>query len=147
MRTTPATAQCFAEALHTAAHAWKLALDRRLKPLGLSRATWMALSAAAKAPAPPTQIELADAVGIEGPSMVALIDRLEKAGLVRRIQDPADRRAKRIEVTEAGLVVFGQIRRVAAELRAVILADVAGEDIDRALALLEHIRTQAEAQD
>ncbi|BBP03960.1 hypothetical protein TPL01_16610 [Sulfuriferula plumbiphila] len=58
----------------------------------------------------------------------------------------ADRRAKRIEVSAAGLVVCGQIRQVAAELRAVILADVAGEDIDRALALLEHIRTQAEAQ-
>lgn len=145
MKATPVLAENFAVALHMAAHAWKLALDRRLKPLGLSRAAWMALATAAKAKTPPTQAELAEAVGIEGPSMVSLIDRLEKAGLAKRIPDPEDRRVRRIAVSASGLELFARIRQEAAASRKLILADIPAADIASALTVLEHIRTKAEA--
>ena len=38
------TAESFGLLMHLTAHDWRNALDRRLRPLGLSRATWMLLA-------------------------------------------------------------------------------------------------------
>ena len=59
---TPAAASLvddFAHLLHLTAHDWRTALDRRLRPLGLSRATWMLLAWVRKLDAP-SQTVLAD---------------------------------------------------------------------------------------
>jgi len=48
------------------------------------------------------QQELARAIGIEGPTLTHHLDALEEAGLVRRTRDPNDRRAVRLELTDAG---------------------------------------------
>src|ERR1700712_2499600 len=89
----------FSGALHHAARAWRLALDRRLKHLGLGQAGWMTVSIAAKAKVPLSQSELAQGVGVEGATMVAMIDRLVAAGLVERKVEESDRRVKRVAVT------------------------------------------------
>src|SRR5258707_15386785 len=61
----------FSGALHNASRAWRQALDRRLKYLGVSQASWMTIAVAAKARAPLSQSELADRLGVEGATMVA----------------------------------------------------------------------------
>jgi DNA-binding MarR family transcriptional regulator len=43
--------------------------------------------------------ELARAAGLTSGAVTAVIDRLEKAGMARRVADPSDRRRVRIEVT------------------------------------------------
>jgi MarR family transcriptional regulator for hemolysin len=48
------------------------------------------------------QQELARAIGIEGPTLTHHLDALEEAGLVVRTRDPNDRRAVRVELTDAG---------------------------------------------
>ena len=48
------------------------------------------------------QSELARAIGIEGPTLTHHLDVLEEAGLVVRTRDPNDRRAVRLELTDAG---------------------------------------------
>jgi MarR family transcriptional regulator for hemolysin len=48
------------------------------------------------------QQELARAIGIEGPTLTHHLDALEEAGLVVRTRDPDDRRAVRLELTDAG---------------------------------------------
>ena len=74
----------FADALHAAAALGGRRLDRRLKCLGLSQASWMTIAVAAKAREPLSQSELAERLGVEGATMVAMMDRLVKAGLVVR---------------------------------------------------------------
>ena len=49
-----------------------------------------------------TQLELARAIGIEGPTLTRHLDGLEESGLVVRHRDTDDRRAVRVELTEAG---------------------------------------------
>jgi MarR family transcriptional regulator for hemolysin len=49
----------------------------------------------------PTQQELARALGIEGPTLTRHLDGFERAGLVTRTRDEADRRAVRIAITDA----------------------------------------------
>src|ERR1700720_3291347 len=92
----------FIGALHNASRAWRQALDRRLKYLGVSQASWMTITVAAKASLPLSQSELADQLAVEGATMVAMIDRLVKARLVVREPSATDRRVKRVVVTAEG---------------------------------------------
>src|SRR6202166_1131225 len=100
----------FSGALHNASRAWRQALDRRLKYLGVSQASWMTIAVAAKARAPLSQSELADRLGVEGATMVAMVDRLVKAGLVVREPSTTDRRVKRVALTQAGNLLYDQLR-------------------------------------
>src|ERR1700684_1224752 len=100
----------FADALHATARAWRQAVDRRLKCLGLSQASWTTMAVAAKARSPLSQSELADRLGVEGATMVAMVDRLVKAGLVIREASTTDRRIKRVVVTEAGYRLYDAVK-------------------------------------
>lgn len=51
---------------------------------------------------PRTQLGLAQQLGLDRTVMTYLLDDLQKAGLVERRLDPADRRARRVELTETG---------------------------------------------
>lgn len=67
--------------------------------------------------APQSQNEIARRMGVDRTTMVSLIDSLEEKGLVRRRQDPADRRRNVVELTDAGRSVAGKAdeARAAAE--------------------------------
>lgn len=62
----------------------------------------------------PSQRELSEFLRLDPSQVVALVDDLEKRGLVAREQDPRDRRAKVIVVTAAGRAAFASARRAAA---------------------------------
>src|SRR5271166_3694178 len=112
----------FTSALHSTSRAWRQALDRRLKYLGVSQASWMTIAFAAKARSPLSQSELADRLGVEGATMVAMVDRLVKAGLVMREASTKDRRIKRVVLTAAGLEIYEKVKAEAAALRRELLA-------------------------
>src|ERR1019366_6094415 len=96
----------FSNALHGTARAWRQAIDRRLKFLGVSQASWMTIAVAAKARRPLSQSELADRLAVEGATMVAMVDRLVKSGLVTREVSTMDRRIKHVIITEAGYRLY-----------------------------------------
>jgi DNA-binding MarR family transcriptional regulator len=77
------------------ARRWRALIDTRLKVFGLTDATWRPLLHLSKLPAPPRQTDLADSLGIEGPSLVRLLDTLERDGYIVRCAD-SDRRTKTI---------------------------------------------------
>ena len=68
--------------------------DRRVRKLGLTRAQWLVLTRLHRRPGA-SQSELADRLAVEGATMVAMVDRLVKAGLVIREPSTTDRRIKR----------------------------------------------------
>lgn len=49
-----------------------------------------------------TQLDLARSLGIEGPTLTRHLENLERSGYVRRERSETDRRAVRVELTEAG---------------------------------------------
>ena len=53
------------------------------------------------------QVAVAQAAGLESPSLVRLLDQLCKAGLVCRSEDPLDRRAKALSLTAEGRRLAG----------------------------------------
>ncbi len=66
---------------------------------------------------PSRQGEIADRLAIGAMSVTGLIDRLERAGFVRRETDPTDRRANRVYLTEESVPVLSRIDKVKALLR------------------------------
>jgi MarR family transcriptional regulator for hemolysin len=135
----------FANALHGTARVWRQAIDRRLKYLGMSQASWMTIAVAANAREPLSQSELADSLGVEGATMVAMVDRLVKAGLVKREPSTADRRIKRVVVTEAGYRLFGTVKTEAALVRKELLSQLDPEKLETATDVLEALQGMIEA--
>ena len=130
----------FSGALHNTSRAWRQALDRRLKYLGVSQASWMTIAVAAKARTPVSQSELADRLAVEGATMVAMVDRLVKAGLVIREPSTTDRRVKRVVLTEAGNLLYDKVREEAAAFRKELLADIDPKKLLTATELLEGLQ-------
>ena len=141
----PSLEERFSAALHHTARAWRQALDRRLKDLGVGQAGWMAIAVIAKASPPLSQTELAHKLAVEDPTMVAMIDRLVKAGLVSRVPSQTDRRVKLIVLTTAGQQLHKKVRTEADNFRAEILAPVDANQLRAATALLETLQAAAEA--
>ncbi len=130
----------FALALHNTARSWRQAVDRRLKYLGVSQASWMTIAITARAPSPLSQSELADRLGVEGATMVAMVDRLAKAGLVRRAPSSTDRRVNHVMLTEAGSALYAKVKTEAILLRKKLLADVEVSALLKATKLLESLQ-------
>ena len=135
----------FANALHGTARVWRQAIDRRLKYLGMSQASWMTIAVAANAREPLSQSELADSLGVEGATMVAMVDRLVKAGLVKREPSTADRRIKRVVVTEAGYRLFDTVKTEAALVRKQLLSQLDPKKLEAAAEVLEALQGIIEA--
>jgi MarR family transcriptional regulator for hemolysin len=133
----------FSSALHNTARAWRAAVDRRLKDLGLSQASWMTIAMAAKAAAPQSQIELAQSLGVEGSTMVAMIDRLVKAGLLVRQASETDRRVKLVVLTDQGNALYGRVKAEAEIFRKELMANVDNSKLLIATELLEQLERVA----
>jgi len=135
----------FSGALHNTSRAWRQALDRRLKYLGVSQASWMTIAVAAKSPSPLSQSELADRLAVEGATMVAMVDRLVKAGLVVREPSTTDRRVKRVVLTHAGNHLYEKVRAEAAAFRKELLAQMEPKKLLAATELLEGLQSIIES--
>jgi len=136
----------FSGALHNTSRAWRQALDKRLKYLGVSQASWMTIAVAAKARGPLSQSELADRLGVEGATMVAMVDRLVKAGLVIREPSATDRRVKRVALTPAGNLLYGKVREEAAAFRKELLAHMDPKKLLVATEFLESLQGLIDAE-
>jgi len=101
----------FGSALHNTSRAWRQALDKRLKHLGVSQASW-----------------------------ISMVDRLVKAGLVYREPSSTDRRVKRIVLTQAGNLLFDKVREQAVAFRKELLADIDKKKLGVATEVLDSLQ-------
>ncbi|WP_207458756.1 MarR family transcriptional regulator [Azospirillum sp. SYSU D00513] len=130
--------------LHETAHSWRIALDKRLRPLGLSQAKWRALMILGRAEENITQRDLAERLGVEGPTLVRLLDRLEADDWVERRACTDDRRSKRIHLRPRARDLLKQIETIAADLRRELLSDLKSEEVEALADMLTRIRGRAE---
>lgn len=108
---------------------WRAELDRRLVDLGLSQARWLVLLHLSRFDEPPTQRELAQSVGVEGPTLARLLDSLETQGLVRRQAVVEDRRAKKILLSATARPLIEKIETIATALRHELFVGVDEEEL------------------
>ncbi|TXL81574.1 MarR family transcriptional regulator [Vineibacter terrae] len=105
------------------------AVDAELRVLGLTEATWRPLVYVGRLGEGVRQKELAAALGIEGPSLVRLLDGLERRGLIERRETDADRRARGIYLTPAGRDLEKRAARTSGAIQRRMLAAIAPADL------------------
>jgi MarR family transcriptional regulator for hemolysin len=89
------------------------------------------------------QTALADAVGIEGASLVRLLDELQASGLITREQDPTDRRANAVNLTERGKQVVAEVNDTLIALRLDVFAKIPRKDAEAAIRIFKAIEAAA----
>ncbi|QIB33968.1 MarR family winged helix-turn-helix transcriptional regulator [Ancylobacter pratisalsi] len=115
---------------------WRRLAERQLTDFGISEACAAPLLWTGRLGGGVRQVTLAGHVGIEGPSLVRLLDQLAVSGLIERRDDPTDRRAKTIWLTPAGEALAGRIENLLGDLRERVLAGVSRSDLEAALRVL-----------
>lgn len=121
------------------ANALRRFYDRRVRHLGVTRAQWRVMAVLAREPGS-KQIALAERLDMEPITLSRIIDKLERAGHVRRRPDPADRRAWRLELTNDACPLHGQLIEIAGEASLDAFAGFDPAEIEQARRLLARIR-------
>jgi MarR family transcriptional regulator for hemolysin len=134
----------FGPLLHGTARAWRLKLDERLKPMGLSQAKWRTLMHLSVSPGPLTQAEIAAHLGIEEPTLVTLLHRLENERWVSRKNSSHDRRCKTVHLAPRAQRVIERISSTAFKLRHELLDDISPAELRICMRVLDRIRHKAE---
>ncbi len=116
------------------------AFNDALAEVGGSLPVWLILTTL-RGGEHPSQQQLAREVGIEGPTLTRHLDQLEAAGLVRRAPHPDDRRAVRVEPTEAGLALHARMLEVVIAFNRRLTAGLAQDDLERLRELLETLES------
>ncbi|YBV94706.1 MarR family transcriptional regulator (plasmid) [Phyllobacteriaceae bacterium JZ32] len=116
---------------------WRRAVDQQLSAHGISEACAAPLLWIGRLGGGVRQVVLANQVGIEGPSLVRLLDQLEAMGLVVRKEDPTDRRAKGLWLTEEGQRLAARMEDMLDGLRGRILRDIDKADLEAAIRVLQ----------
>jgi MarR family transcriptional regulator, transcriptional regulator for hemolysin len=76
-----------------------------------------------------SQKEIADKLGLEGPTIIPIIDKLEKDGFVKRIVDRNDRRNNRIFLTEKTSSSLDSIINYALKIKEISIRNISEQDI------------------
>ena len=124
---------------------WRRLVEEQLATSGLTDATWTPLIHLSAWGDGVTQKELAERVGLDGSSLVRLLDILEGHGWVERRADVSDRRSKRIFLTEEGRAAVARIRATMLEAELAMLQDLDDSEIDAMLAGVQKIRARVDA--
>ncbi len=132
---------------------WRVAVDRALRPLGLTHAHYALLAslyALSRRGARPNQRELADFAGLEVMYVSKLVRALERAALLRRTDHPDDPRAFQLDLTPRGADVVVKAATVVRQLYDRLLIPIGGRSSKRTTALmrvLESLLDHAEVLD
>ncbi len=120
---------------------WRARVDERLRPTGLTLARATVLYWIDELPADTSQRELADTVGIEGPTLVRQLHALEAQGLVERVAMPGDKRAKGLRLTSDAQRLLDQLDVVTSDLSHELLGKLDGRRVASATKLARDART------
>ncbi len=135
--------QTFGYHIGEVARLWRGQIDRHVRPLGLSFMQWVTLLQLSRANKDFVQKDLAQAVGIEGPTMVGVLDRLVGAGLAERRVAAHDRRANTVHLTDDGRAILRAADKELGKLRDGLLEGLSDTELRVAIAVLAHVGARA----
>jgi MarR family transcriptional regulator, transcriptional regulator for hemolysin len=126
--------------LATTSKAVGRAFNQTLAESGGSIPVWLILNAL-KTERRRSQLDLARAVGIEGPTLTRHLDGLERAGLVERQRGSVDRRSVQVELTRAGHALHGRLLKSVISFNHQLRSGLSANDLEtlrRLLGQLQH---------
>lgn len=117
----------------SASRHWRRICQTTLANYGISEACAVPLLMIVRLGDGVRQVAVAQASGLESPSLVRLLDQLCNAGFVCRTEDANDRRAKALSLTERGRALAEAIESELVRLRREVLQDIPTADLEAAL--------------
>jgi MarR family transcriptional regulator, transcriptional regulator for hemolysin len=129
--------------LATTSKAVGRAFNNALAENGGSIPTWLILNALKSEPRR-TQLDLARAVGIEGPTLTRHLDGLEQAGLVKRQRGTLDRRAIQVQLTPAGQQLHGRLLTAVISFNQKLRTGISADDLNKLRTLLRQLQDNVE---
>lgn len=84
--------------------------------------------------------DLAHVAQLNPGAMTRLLDKLEQRGIIARVDDPTDRRALRIHLTEAGTAIWNDINHCGQRVRDLATRGMSEADRDTLTRLLTQVR-------
>ncbi|MDQ0456197.1 MarR family winged helix-turn-helix transcriptional regulator [Rhizobium paknamense] len=126
--------------LVSVARLWRRFVEEHLLALGFTDARWRPLVHLYHLGDGVTQKELAEMVGLDGSSLVRLLDILEGQTLIERRPDEGDRRVNRIFLTPSGLAVVKDIHARVLPVEEALLSGCKPDDLQIALKVFEQIQ-------
>ena len=130
----------FVFALHDVARLMRTLSDQRARAHNMTRAQWSVLSKLQRSQGV-KQSELAVLLDIQPITLARLVDKLSDLGLVERRDDPNDRRANRLFLTERAAPVLDRLNVLGETLVGQALADFDAFEIVALGKSMERIRT------
>lgn len=115
------------------------AFDDAMTEAGGSLPTWLVLLSLMPGGHRP-QSDLAQAVGVQGPTLTHHLNGLEEQGLITRTRDKADRRAHQVALTPEGRARFLHLRQTAERFDARLRGDLSGQEVELLRGLLNRLR-------
>lgn len=125
--------------VNSTAKAFQKTLDLELrKNVGVTISQWRVVVTLIQHPGL-TQKEIADKVGIEGATLVPVIDKMEKEGLLKRKPDSKDRRVNRIYLTSRADSLWNSMMECALHIRKVSTKEVSEDELVTTMKTLRKI--------
>ena len=126
--------------VNQAAKAFVKALDAELRrKVGVTVGQWKVMVMLANQNGL-TQKEIAEKLALEGPTLIPILDKMEKEGLVIRKVDPNDRRNNRIYRTEKADTLWDSMIECGLKIREVSIKDIPDENVKIMKDALEKMR-------
>jgi len=135
----------FAFALHDVARLMRTLADQRARALSMTRAQWSVLARLQRSEGV-KQSELAVLLDIQPITLARLVDKLSSLGLVERRDDPRDRRANRLYLTEKAAPVLERLNTLGETLIGHTLEGFDSGEIAGLGKSMERIRANLKAQ-
>ena len=132
--------------LATTSKAVGRAFNNALAEGGGSIPIWLILNALKREPRR-TQLDLARAVGIEGPTLTRHLDGMEQAGLVERRRTLPDRRAIQVELTRAGHALHDRLLKSVIGFNERLRGNLTAADVETLRRLLGQLQDNVEGRD
>src|SRR5690348_11277176 len=120
------------------------AVDAEMRLIGLTEATWRPLVYVRRLGDGVRQKELATALSIEGPSLVRLLDNLERRGFIERREDENDRRARGIHLTRSGRELAVRAAKIGGAIQSRLMAGVPLADLETCERVLQTLEREME---
>ena len=118
------------------------AFDAALAEQGGSQPVWLVLMSLKIRP-DSTQRQIADNLGLREATLTHHLSGMERAGLITRRRDPANRRVHQVTLTDAGEELFHRLRRAAAAFDERLRAGIPEERIADLRETLEQLAGNA----
>jgi len=130
--------------IRSASKSLEKALGEKLKnELSLSGSKWKVLTALSIQDGI-SQKNLADLIFVEGPTLVAILDKLEELDLVQRQADPNDRRNNLVYSTKKSQNMMNTIVDCVLELRKTVTKDILSDDLETTKKVLRQLTKSAD---